>query len=251
MSGLVETRSSSLAWRLFETVFRPWMARRMRVAVTGLGKVPPGDTPLLVCANHESWWDGFLVRDLQRRLRPRGRFHVVMLEEELSRYPFLRLLGGLGIDPSSVGSLRGMLRAARALGAERPAGILGYFPQGRIRPGSVSPLGFHAGVLPVIEAMAPVSVLPVGIRVLPGKDHRMDAFLSVGEPIAAPGPDTVGLPLLEAAVSEELRAVGAFVEKHGEDAYLRYPRPLGRLPRANDLSAPVHDARNWLSISRN
>lgn len=251
MSVRADTRSSPLAWRLFETVFRPWMGRRMRVAVTGLGKVPADDTPLLVCANHESWWDGFLVRELQRRLRPRGRFHAVMLEAELARHPFLRFLGGLGIDPASVSSLRGLFRLARTLGAERPAGLLAYFPQGRIRPGSIAPLGFHAGVLPVIEAMAPVSVLPVGIRVLPGKDHRMDAFLSVGEPIGVPGPDTVRIALLEAAVSEELRAVRAFVREHGEDAFLRYPQPLGRLPRPSDLYSPVPEAGSWVSISRN
>ena len=247
MSVPADTRSSRLAWRLFETVFQPWMNARVRLAVTGLGKVPDDDTPLLVCANHESWWDGFLVRAIQREVRPRGRFHAVMLESELARFPFLRLLGGLGIDPASPASLRSMLRVVGAVGAERPAGVLAFFPQGRIRPGSLSPLGFHAGVTRVMHAMAPVNVLPLGIRVLPGKNHRLDAFLSVGEPIAVPGPDALRLPLLEAAVSEELHAIHAFVQKHGEDAYLSYPRPQGRLPRAADPYARLGEAGNWIS----
>lgn len=247
MSVSADTRSSRMAWRLFETVFRPWMNARVRLALTGLGKVPNDDSPLLVCANHESWWDGFLMRALQREVRPGGRFHAVMLSSQLARFPALRLLGGLGVEPGSTASLRNVLRLARAVGAERPAGVLAYFPQGRIQPGSLEPLGFHAGVIRVIEAMAPVNVLPVGIRVLPGKDHRMDAFLSVGESIAVPGPDALRLPLLEAAVTEELRAIRAFVQKHGEDAYLRYPRPQGRLPRAAGSYAPLSAAGNWIS----
>ncbi|HKJ03356.1 MAG TPA: lysophospholipid acyltransferase family protein, partial [Longimicrobiales bacterium] len=214
---------------------------------TGLGKVPPDDTPLVVVANHESWWDGFLIRGLQRRVRPRGRFHAVMLQTELTRYSFLRFLGGLGIAPGSAASVRRMLRLVASLGAERPAGVLAYFPQGRIRPGSLSPLEFHGGVVPVIEAMAPAGVLPVGIRILPGKDHRMDAYLSVGEPIAVPCADVLRVPLLEAAVCEELHAIGAFVREHGEDAFRRYPHPLGRLPRSTDLHAHLHEAGNWIS----
>lgn len=215
--------------------------------MTGLGKVPDADTPLLVCANHESWWDGFLVRALQRAVRPRGRFHAVMLTSELKRFPFVSLLGGLGVEPGSIASVRTLLRIARAVGAERPAGVIAYFPQGRIRPGASAPLGFHAGVMRVIEAMAPVNVLPLGIRVVPGKSHRLDAFLSVGEPLSVPGPDALRVPLLEAAVAEELNAIRAFVQKHGEDAYLRYPRPLGRLPRSADPYAPLHEAGNWIS----
>ena len=247
MSVRADTRSSRLAWRAFEAVFRPWMNSRVRVAFTGLSRVPDGDTPLLVVGNHESWWDGFFIRELQRRIRPNGRFHAVMLESELRRYPFLRFLGGLGIERGSVASVRRMLRLARAVGAERPAGVVAYFPQGRIKPGSLPPLEFHSGVLPVIEAMFPANVLPVGIRVLPGKDHRMDAFLSVGEPIPVPGPDPLRLALLEAAVAEELHAIGAFVRKHAEDAFLCFPRPEGRLPRDMGSPAPLQAGGPWPS----
>lgn len=223
------------------------MNRRVRVAFTGLGRVPEGDTPLLVVANHESWWDGFFIRELQRRIRPSGRFHAVMLESELKRFPFLRFLGGLGVERGSVASVRRMLRLARAVGAERPAGVVAYFPQGRIKPGSMPPLEFNAGVLPVVESMCPVDVLPVGIRVLPGRDHRMDAFLSVGDPIVVPGPDPLRLALLEAAVGEELRSIGAFVRSHGEDAFLSFPRPDGRLPRDVGPATPLEAGGAWPS----
>jgi 1-acyl-sn-glycerol-3-phosphate acyltransferase len=202
---------------------------------------------VVLVANHESWWDGFLLRRVQRSLRPDARFHAVMLQRELSPRPFLRLLGGIGVEPGSVSSTRGLLRTLERLRVDDPSGVLAYFPQGEIRPGSSGPLGFRRGVLRVIEAMAPAHVLPVGIRVLPGASHRQDAFLSVGEALPSSDPDAASLPLLEAAVAEELAAIDAFVDRHAEGAASRWLDTPLRLPRAPERTWSPRDTGNWIS----
>lgn len=239
--------SSETARRAFDLVFRRWMRRHVRVHVAGaVGPLPHG-TPLLLCANHESWWDGFVLREVQRMLRPEGSFHAVMLDAELSRRPFLRPLGALGVTPGSIASVRRLLHTLTALAHRRPDAVIAYFPQGRIRPGSPQPLDFRRGVGAAAEALSPCLVLPVGIRVVPGRTHRMDALVSVGEPVEVPRGRAPSPALLERAVVEELDALGAFLARHGEDAPDRWPGLHGRLPRAADGPWAVHTMERWIS----
>jgi len=240
-------RSSRLAWTLFDGVFRHWMDGRVRVHIAGR----PGDLepafPLVLVANHESFWDGFVLRRVQRLLRPDARFHAVMLQRELAPRPFLRLLGGLGVEPGSVASVRTLLRTMERLRREDPTGVLAYFPQGEIRPGAAGTLRFHGGVARVAGALAPATVVPVGIRVLPGTTPRQEIYVSIGEPMAVPAPGTLSVPLLEAAVDEELQAIESFVRVHGERAPRRWPSFPGRLPRNSDSTALLPDVGSWLS----
>lgn len=240
-------RTSPWAWRVFDTLFRPWMARRVRVHVAGRpGPIEP-TFPVVLVANHESWWDGFLLRDVQRRLRPDAPYHAVMLERELRRRPFLRRLGGIGVEVGSVASGRTLLRTMVALRRTHPRAVLAYFPQGTIRPGSPRPLDFRSGVIQVAEVLAPVTVLPVGIRLVSGTTPLQDAFLSVGEPLAVPGPGTLTRGLLEAAVTEELDAIDAFIRAHGERTSSRWPGLHTRLPRARDRYTSLDEVTNWIS----
>jgi hypothetical protein len=104
------------------------------------------------------------------------------------------------------------------MGLEEPDMTLAYFPQGRIEPGGVRPLSFRRGVEAVAAALAPVWVLPIGIRVLPGRSHRMEAYLSVGEPAFVTRRGEVTAAALEADVAREMDAIRHFVELHGENA---------------------------------
>ncbi|GMV08085.1 MAG: hypothetical protein AMXMBFR53_43600 [Gemmatimonadota bacterium] len=245
--GEMPLRSSRAAWWAFDRVLRPWMSRHVRVHVTGRpGLLEPG-FPLLLVANHESFWDGFLLREVQRRLRPRGRFHAVMLERELKERPLLRWLGGLGVTPGSVASARGLLRTMERLRRDDPTGVIAYFPQGAIHPGAFGPLRFRSGVARVAGALAPATVLPVGIRVLPGRSHRQEAYVSVGEALAVPSPGTLSTGLVEAAVAEELAAIRAFLAAWGERSPERWPALPGRLPRASHSNTLLRDVRGWIS----
>ena len=235
-------RSTAGAWALFDLVRRPWMALRVRVRLTGVRPSLPGG-PLLLVANHESFWDGFIVRDVQRALRPGASFHALMLNRELAPRPWLRLLGGIGVTPGSVAAGRRMLRAVEALPGDA---VLGYFPQGRIRPTSPRPLGFHVGAAKVCERSMPTTVVPVGIRLVQGRTPRTEAYVSVGPPVEASGGSWVSAAAMEDAVTAEVDAIDAFLAEYGEDAPEAWPAPGGRLERAvpSWLSDPVS---NWTS----
>jgi 1-acyl-sn-glycerol-3-phosphate acyltransferase len=227
---LTRFRYSANAWRLFSLAFGPRMRLGVRKTLfTGVPRELPNDTPLLLVANHVSWWDGFILRPLHQEVRRGGALHIVMLEKELQRRPLLRRLGGIGLEPGSPSSLRALLRD---LGAERrrdPSLSVLFFPQGRIWPSHRSPLGFRGGVRLLTEALAPVTVLPVGLHLEGGNHMAPTAFASCASPMLTDG----GLPLesFESPVHEELRAIHDFLARYGEDAEAHWPGSGGRLSR--------------------
>ena len=78
----MKTRFSRTGFAIFDLVFRPWLRGHIhRIEVRGSVSLP-ADRPVVIAANHTSWWDGFLLRDLQRRLRPEAPLYTVMLESE-------------------------------------------------------------------------------------------------------------------------------------------------------------------------
>lgn len=218
------------------------MGWHLRVHLTGVRSLPPG--PVVLVANHESFWDGFLGRRVQQAIRPEGSYHAVMLERELARRPFLRRLGAIGIVPGSVSSVRSLLATVLTL---PESAVLAYFPQGVIRPGSPLPLGFRPGLDRLLSAMAPATVVPMGLRVVGGRTRRSEAYLSLGPPLRAHPGDVPPMGTMEDAVATQVEAVDAFLAQHGEAAPERWPQPTAHL----SVEGPVGPGAFNTWISRN
>jgi len=218
----VRTRYSRGVWAGFELLFRPWMHRRLDGlhlrGVENTAWLP--DLPVLLVANHVSWWDGFLLREVHRRIRPRAPLHVVMTEAELRRVPAFRWMGAvpLGDDPMAA---RRLLRDVQGRRDRRTDAVFGYFPQGRIWPSHRRPLGFRRGVAWLASHMAPVAVVPVGLHLEPLTRPGPAAFVAVGKPRIVRYAITVAE--LEAPVTELVDELLHWVRRHGEDAGRRWP----------------------------
>lgn len=235
------SRSAVAAFELF---FRPWMRSRLRgVRLAGLPVRLPARTPLLLIANHTSWWDPFLLRELQRRLRPAAPFYSVMLQRELARRPLLRPLGALGIDPRRPASVAAAVRELERRLRERPDACVAFFPQGRIWPAYRRPLGFRRGVDLLVRRLRPLTVLPVALHLEPLNAPSPTAFVLAGEPLAAddtgPGPAR-----LEAEVRAGLDRLLAFLAEHGEDAGHVWPQPHHPLPAPTAPAGPPPAAQS-------
>jgi 1-acyl-sn-glycerol-3-phosphate acyltransferase len=200
-----------------------------KMLFAGVPRGLPNGPPLLLVANHVSWWDGFILRPLQQMVRRGGALHIVMLERELHRRPFLRRLGGIGLEPGSPSSLRALLRDLRAERRRDPSLSVLFFPQGRIWPSHRRPLGFLGGVRLLTEALAPVTVLPVGLHLEGGNHMAPTAYASCAFPIVTDG----GLPpgSFESPVQDELGAIHDFLARYGEDAEAHWPGSSESLSR--------------------
>ena len=214
----------SLAWRVFDAAFGPFRTRALTSILIALPESRPAG-PIAFVANHASWWDGFLLRELQRAMAPEAEPKTVMLERELRGRPFLRALGGVGIEPNDIGSLRGAIRSleeARARLGDRFC--LFYFPQGRIWPTHRRPLGFVPGCSRILARLAPISVVPVALHLEPLNRLAPTACVRAGEPIpVVTGATAPGETMLEARVSRLLDRTLALAARAGEDLREAWP----------------------------
>lgn len=230
-----------VVFRAFDALFLPWMRRHIAgVHITGLPKPHQLTRPLILVANHVSWWDGFLLRRVQRHLRPDAPMHTVMLERELSKWPMLRLLGGIGIDPDHPTTVVQAIRVLEERLERRRDSVVLYFPQGHIWPSQKRPLGFHRGIELFAERLPPADILPVAIHFEPMNTAAPHAFIAADRPVSA---TSVTRTDLEVAVERQLDAIAALLADHGEDSLAFWPGMHESLP------TPIRPRRTMLSLA--
>lgn len=102
-----------------------------------------GHLPLLLVANHFSWWDGFIQHRLNKLFFHR-RPYVMMLEEQLRKHPVLTRCGAFSVRHNSRDIIRSLNYAVRVL--DDPRNMLVIFPQGRIESVNIQHVAFQSGV---------------------------------------------------------------------------------------------------------
>jgi len=114
------------------------------------------DKGLIITPNHISWWDGFFIDYVSRKFISR-KFYILMLEEQLKKYPFFRRTGAFSIIPGSVKSIRETFNYAAEI-VKDPGNLLVFYPQGEIesfekqpdvKPGLRLLLNNNIDILPV------------------------------------------------------------------------------------------------------
>ncbi len=215
----MNSRFSPAAVALFELFFRPWMRRRVgAIHSAGLPVQVDPDRPLLLVANHVSWWDAFVIREIQRTLRPRAPLYTLMSAAELERFPYFRWMGVVGVDGISPARTARVVRGLGRKLRERPDSVILIFPQGGIWPSHRRPLGFQRGV-ELFARRLDAEVVPVGIHAEPLASVSPSFFVSMGIPC---GEDpTAGS--LEWCVESHLDAILGFLALHGERSALAWP----------------------------
>jgi len=240
---MAEVRHSPLVWRAFDAgfaVFRRLFIRGTRVG--GRWPAAPDGVPLLLVANHVSWWDGFLLREIQREVRRHAAFHTVVVEHQIAAHPMLGRLGGVPVDPSTPASVLRMLRTLRSLRAHDPDTVFSYFPQGRIWPTSRRPLELRRGIEAVTRVLAPIRVVPIGIHIEPLVAVRPTPLLWLGEPLDVSRGDTLPRDVLEDRLARSLDEIRLRLDEWGEDVLTEWPD--ARIPAASRGSVQEAEPRS-------
>lgn len=95
---------------------------------------------IILVGNHISWWDGFFAMELNKRLWKKA-FHVMMLEQQLQKRPFMRQTGAFSVKPGSREVVDSIRYTADLL--DNPGNLVLIFPQGKIH--SQHDRSFHFG----------------------------------------------------------------------------------------------------------
>ncbi len=134
---------------LFGNYIRMILNRHFHKIVVSGDMPDPGKSVLLV-GNHFSWWDGFIAWYLNS-VYLKKRFHIMMLEEQLSRWRFFTRLGAFSIQPESRSVIESLDFSGRIL--TDPENLLVMYPQGEIQSMYNNDFSFSRGVIRIIRSV--------------------------------------------------------------------------------------------------
>ncbi len=104
---------------------------------------------ILLLANHFSWWDGFLLFQLNRLLF-RKRFHIMVTEENYRQVWFLKYLGAFSVKKKSRSILETLNYAGSLL--NDPRNLVVIFPQGKLYSLHADDIIFEKGLMNIINS---------------------------------------------------------------------------------------------------
>jgi len=224
---------SEMTLRLFRRVVRIYFRRHFRsVMVQQAEELSRVKGPLIVYANHSSWWDPMVSVLLAETLLPGRKHYAPMDAAALKRYP---ILGKIGIFPVEMATARGaaqFLRTSQAILAN--GGVVWITPQGRFVDLRERPLGFKPG-LGALAARTPGALLiPLAIEYTFWDERLPETLLRFGKPVQlAEGMSTdAASELLEGALVEvmgELKAAAMARDASAFRVLLRGGRGTGGL----------------------
>lgn len=173
----------------FRRIVRGYFRRHFHgVRVSGgerFVKAGGGDAPLIVYANHSSWWDPMVSILLAAELMP-GRDHFAPMDAAaLERYGILKRVGIFPVEMKTARGAVQFLRTGEAI--VKGGGVLWVTPQGRFVDARVRPLEFKPGLAALAARVAASEgecrVLPLAIE-YPFWDERLpECLLRFGEAV--------------------------------------------------------------------
>lgn len=112
-------------------------------SVRFMGGVEDTGLPVLLLANHFSWWDGFIQYRLNKRFF-RRKLYVMMLEEQLRQHMILNRCGCFSVNKRTRDMIRSLDYSADVLHGRD--NMLLIFPQGEIQSMHRSYIPFQSGL---------------------------------------------------------------------------------------------------------
>jgi 1-acyl-sn-glycerol-3-phosphate acyltransferase len=173
---------SNITMRFFARIVRGQFRRNFcSVMVQNAGCLRRSKGPLIVYANHSSWWDPMLLVLLARKLLPEQRHYAPIEASALKRYPALRRLGLFPVDLStSLGTAQFLRTAQRVL---NQGAVLWTTPQGRFADTREFPLAFRPGLAGLTARCPEVPLLPVAIEYTFWDERLPETLVRVGDPL--------------------------------------------------------------------
>ena len=168
-----------------ELIFDPYLKRLLKKSFCDfriINELPEIDKTksLLITPNHFSWWDGFFVYWLNKKVLSKKLF-VMMLEEQLKRYWFFQKVGCYSIDLNDNRKMITSLKYTNDLLTDAE-NLVTIYPQGKIQSYDAHNIILKNG----IEFLAKHSntefqVLPIAFRIHHTNERLPFVYLRFGE----------------------------------------------------------------------
>lgn len=119
---------------------------------------------LTVTPNHFSWWDGFFVYWLNKKILNKKLF-IMMLEEQLKRYWFFQKIGCYSIDLNDSKKMFTSLKYTLGL-TQIPENVILIYPQGEIQSYELRPVELKDGVdFLAKKSKSDFQIIPIAFKI--------------------------------------------------------------------------------------
>jgi len=134
-------------------------------------------TPLIIYANHSSWWDGLTAFQISRQT---GLDSFIMMEEkQLKKLRLFRKLGAFSVVRENNREALKSINYAIQILEQNPKRTLWIFPQGEISPNDARPLRFYNGLARIIKSLEKCSVISLAMRYEFLGEYKPDIFVKI------------------------------------------------------------------------
>jgi 1-acyl-sn-glycerol-3-phosphate acyltransferase len=172
---------SGVTLRLFRRVVRRYFRRHFRaVMVQQVEMLSEARGPLIVYANHSSWWDPMVSVLLAEVALPGRRHYAPMDAEALQRYPILKRIGLFPVEMSSARGAAMFLRTSQAI--LEAGGVLWITPQGKFADAREA-LVFKPGLGALAARVPEMTLVPLAIEYAFWDERMPETLLRLGKPI--------------------------------------------------------------------
>ncbi len=211
----------AVRWRPFLRWFLRQGTSRLRasfgsVHVRGLDELREhaAEAPLLIIANHTSWWDSLVALWLSVEQLEDVAFYGMMDAANLEKLRFFRWVGVFGVDRTSRRDGARVIRYALDLLRRRGTAIW-MFPQGAERRPH-EPLKFEPGAAGIAKRAPTVRVIPVALSYVFEGEEKPNIYVSIGAAMPHGPEGAADREAQAAAVEAELAVIRTHLETRSE-----------------------------------
>ena len=138
--------------------------------------------PLIVYANHASWWDPLSFILLSRHLLPGASHYGPMDAAALKHYAIFRKLGLFPVEPGTTRGAAQFFRAARKI-LSTPNSVLWVTPEGRFTDMRTRPAVFRPGLAALVARTGACTLVPLAFEYTFWDERLPEILISCGEAI--------------------------------------------------------------------
>jgi 1-acyl-sn-glycerol-3-phosphate acyltransferase len=152
------------------------------IRLANSSRFPRTTGPLIVYANHASWWDPLAFIVISRYFLPTASHYAPMDAAALKHYAMLRKLG---IFPVEAGTRRGaaqFLRAANEI-LSAPNSVLWITPEGRFTDMRTRPAIFRPGLAALAARARACTFVPLAFEYTFWDERLPEILINCGQPI--------------------------------------------------------------------
>jgi len=172
-----------VAW--FARYLRRYFARNFdAIRVSGHESLEEiGSGPLVIYANHPSWWDPILFLLLSREFFPDRIAYGPMDADALEKYRILARLGIFGVEQGSrAGAIR-FLNTGEAV-LRRPDTALWITAEGEFTDPRQRPVLLRPGLSHLIRRVGTVTAIPLAVEYTFWNERLPEVLVGFGDPVA-------------------------------------------------------------------